>query len=198
MALELLDVKELANLLKCCESKARRLKIPHYRIGRHVRYELDEVLRWQERSPEIVSDRAFTARLLLQSYDARSEGCFVYFIATKDQKYCKIGITTHWPYRFYDLQHACPLDLASIAVFPGTEHGEKLLHRRFKTVHHRGEWFRVKGNFKRLLRGITEIGGLGSFSCLFEQEPRTCLQLNLKTLMQASRHVNVEGSTDVA
>ncbi len=48
MSVQLLDVKELADLLKCCERKARDLPIPFSRAGRKRLYNMRDVHKYLE------------------------------------------------------------------------------------------------------------------------------------------------------
>lgn len=65
----------------------------------------------------------------------------VYFIQCGD--FVKIGISACAESRITNLQTSTPYDLEILYAFPGTGFDERELHKRFKHLRHRNEWFRL-------------------------------------------------------
>jgi hypothetical protein len=65
---------------------------------------------------------------------------FVYFIGCGD--YVKIGFSRKPDVRIDTLSTANPVNVAVLAVFPGSRAHEAQIHHRFEEFRHRGEWFR--------------------------------------------------------
>lgn len=73
----------------------------------------------------------------------RPEHGYVYFVQVEGDGPIKIGVSTGLPdNRVYSLQCACPYELRLVATFFGGRAAEAGLHRRFKHLRLRGEWFR--------------------------------------------------------
>lgn len=66
----------------------------------------------------------------------------------------KIGYAKSPQKRLSDLQIASAAELRLMAAMPGSIPLEKHLHKRFKDLHQRGEWFRGE---EKLLRFIKEV-----------------------------------------
>ncbi len=79
----------------------------------------------------------------------------VYFIEAHGTGRVKIGHTMGGKpalmNRIEDLQTGCPLSLVAIAVMPGGAPEERALHRKFRGLHERGEWFRLEGDLAALV-----------------------------------------------
>jgi hypothetical protein len=69
---------------------------------------------------------------------------WVYFIACKETRRCKIGFTTGDPEkRMRSLQTGAAGELRFIAKQPGTVELERKLHQRFASQRLHGEWFEM-------------------------------------------------------
>lgn len=90
-------------------------------------------------------DWEFDFRKRNYSYDKRMKEDqrkgYVYFIATEDDKFVKIGKALSVIKRLETLQCGCPYRLKCIALFSGYSLVESYLHRTYKHLKKRGEWF---------------------------------------------------------
>lgn len=68
--------------------------------------------------------------------------CCVYFVRVGD--YIKIGCSHRWRRRITNIRTASPFEVEVLHVELNNVGHEKVLHRRFKALHHRGEWFHAK------------------------------------------------------
>jgi hypothetical protein len=81
-----------------------------------------------------MANRDYTRAILLLGW--------VYFIREAHDGLIKIGRSSWHPsQRLQELQVGCPQELTLLAYVHGKEF-EGELHRRFRHLHHRGEWFR--------------------------------------------------------
>ena len=67
----------------------------------------------------------------------------VYFIATADRRYVKIGYTTNMTRRLRDVQVGNPEPLELLGTLDGTKDDEKRLHHDWRRLRVEGEWFRL-------------------------------------------------------
>jgi len=67
---------------------------------------------------------------------------FVYFIRTGD--FIKIGKSDAWRHRLSHIRTASPYVTAPVLVEVAHPTYEKKLHLKFKSLHHRGEWFKAE------------------------------------------------------
>lgn len=78
----------------------------------------------------------------------------VYFIREHGTDRMKIGFSTQPHDRILALQTSSGARLELFAVIEGTMADEKALHERFARFRVRGEWFRIRGQFKEYLRAL--------------------------------------------
>lgn len=74
---------------------------------------------------------------------------YVYFVRGGD--WVKIGRSTDVIARVRDLQTTSPLDLRIAVIVHGDNRLESRLHRRFASLHIRGEWFRCEPPLSSLI-----------------------------------------------
>ena len=84
-----------------------------------------------------------------------TEAGYVYFLATKDLAFVKIGFSTSVVKRVMGLTigpavHGTRL----IGSFPGTRQTEAWLHEKFAEYHDQGEWFHYRGPLLRFIRAF--------------------------------------------
>ena len=72
------------------------------------------------------------------TFDMR-DWVFIYFVRVGD--FVKIGMSREWKKRIANLKVAVPFDVELLHVELGLERSEKSLHKRFRKLHHRREWF---------------------------------------------------------
>lgn len=77
----------------------------------------------------------------------------VYFIEMGD--FIKIGFSASAHRRLDDLQTASPYDLKILGTFNGDHGSEDGVHRIFRHLHHRGEWFRKSAGLLAYIEWIT-------------------------------------------
>ncbi len=82
--------------------------------------------------------------------EAANAPTFVYFIACQDM--VKIGFTNSIKTRLRTLQCGLPFDLALLGFHVGDSDAERRLHRQFKHLHVRGEWFHLTGEIRDYVR----------------------------------------------
>jgi len=90
----------------------------------------------------------------------KSEQFFVYFISAKAVGFpIKIGISKDRHLRFMSLQTALPYDIDLLALMPTTDPiMERRLHRQFKHLRLRGEWFERTPELEQYIEMICEAG----------------------------------------
>lgn len=71
-------------------------------------------------------------------------------------KYVKIGFSRNFDARLGSLQAGCPLQLTVYRKFPGFQHDERQLHRRFEHARLNGEWFFMDRKLSAWARGDSE------------------------------------------
>lgn len=74
----------------------------------------------------------------------------IYFV--KCGTFVKIGVAEDAKTRLSGLQCANPFDLELLGVVPGDMWTEDRLHRRFRTDHHRGDWFHLSDRLEAFIR----------------------------------------------
>lgn len=86
--------------------------------------------------------------------------CGVYFIRCED--FIKIGKSTNVTNRHRALQAAGPFDLHLVAFVPCRSNEidalEGRMHRRFRRLHHRGEWFRLESPLAEFIEALKSNG----------------------------------------
>lgn len=82
----------------------------------------------------------------------------VYFLATEDQRFVKIGTSRSHLARIKDLQRLCPLPLQLIKLLPGHVETERVYHWYFSQNRIHGEWFRAN---PEMLKWITDLDDNG-------------------------------------
>ena len=65
----------------------------------------------------------------------------VYFFVDLKRRWCKIGLSRNPRTRLRNVQTSMPFLLESVLEFHGSHAVEKGLHRRFKHLRIRGEWY---------------------------------------------------------
>lgn len=80
----------------------------------------------------------------------------IYFIQQGEGGPIKIGSAENVTCRLISLQIASPVELKLLAIQTGSGSEEKELHRQFRTLWIRGEWFKPR---KRLMSYIASIAG---------------------------------------
>lgn len=87
----------------------------------------------------------------------QSEPCEqdVYFV--KAGPFLKIGIAQNVAARVGSFSTACPYEIELVGVTEGGAKKEKELHRRFKDLHFRGEWFRYEGDLVEYVESLRAV-----------------------------------------
>jgi hypothetical protein len=67
-------------------------------------------------------------------------------------QFVKIGWTTDVKCRIYSIEQGLPETFVLYHSFGGTQKDERALHRRFKSLRTRGEWFRHEGELAEWIR----------------------------------------------
>lgn len=84
--------------------------------------------------------------------------CGIYFIQCEG--FIKIGKTMHVDRRLMALQLANPMQLTLVGLIPCTsaelDELEGQFHRKFKSLHHRGEWFRYEDELPLYVMSLQE------------------------------------------
>lgn len=71
-----------------------------------------------------------------------AEYTFIYYVRVAD--FIKIGQSRHWKRRVNNLNTASPFDVHVLLVEMEQPKREKFLHKKFRHLRHRGEWFRAE------------------------------------------------------
>lgn len=79
----------------------------------------------------------------------------IYFFQSQD--FVKIGWTTDPPTRLRGMQVANPHPVEQVGLIFGGEREEQLLHRAFRSSHHRAEWFRLDGRLPAFVEMIKDL-----------------------------------------
>lgn len=69
---------------------------------------------------------------------------WVYIVGAQETGLVKIGYTSNPPRRFVALRTACPVEMFVLYLVAGDASDEKALHRQFKSLRVRKEWFRLE------------------------------------------------------
>jgi hypothetical protein len=85
---------------------------------------------------------------------------FIYFLSAKAPGFpIKIGISTQHQARFISLQTALPYELDVMAIMPTTDPiMERRLHRQFRHLHLRGEWFERSPELEEYIEKLSANG----------------------------------------
>lgn len=75
----------------------------------------------------------------------------IYFIT--DGYHVKIGYTERLDNRVAELQTSNAFELKILRSVPGSLNDERKLHKRFKHLHIRGEWFQLNDELKSFIHG---------------------------------------------
>jgi hypothetical protein len=78
----------------------------------------------------------------------------IYFIGLENSDLVKIGFATNLANRLETLQTGNPEKMHFEESFLSYREAEKLLHRRFKADHVRGEWFRLSNDIEELIEDL--------------------------------------------
>ncbi len=92
----------------------------------------------------------------------------VYFIATHDCRYVKIGTTTRIVSRLSQIQTAHPEDLTLLGITLGSRSTEKEWHDRWSHLHVRGEWYRLTTELRDAIADSEPVSDLMDTSDLME------------------------------
>lgn len=74
----------------------------------------------------------------------------VYFVRCNE--FLKIGYAANVGERFRTMQTASPYEMELLGTMAGGVEMEEQLHRRFRHLQHRGEWFRLEGELAEFVR----------------------------------------------
>lgn len=84
------------------------------------------------------------SRIVLDKAQLPEGATYVYYIRVAD--FIKIGISRRWKRRINNISTASPFEVQVLLVEIESPALEKRLHRKFKHLRHRGEWFRAEPN----------------------------------------------------
>jgi len=84
----------------------------------------------------------------------------VYFLRVDGKGPVKIGFTTDIDHRLGSLATGHSGKIELIALIEGSRSDEKALHRRFKDLRVRGEWFKFQGDLKKYVAGLPPLPDL--------------------------------------
>lgn len=86
---------------------------------------------------------------------------FVYFIRCEASGLIKIGYSTDLQGRVASLLHANPRGVALMASAPGGAVAEAAVHKKFRELRVRGEWFRTSPALLSFIEQVKRNGALG-------------------------------------
>lgn len=122
--------------------------------------------------------------------DHKEEPGRVYFLATRDRQFVKIGKTrSPGNTRYVKLAGQSPVPVDLIAEIDGYTRVEKRIHDQFREYHAHGEWFRFEGTLKLFIEAIMKTG---SHPCVTERE------LDRGRLREPAELVNVYSEASAA
>lgn len=127
---------------------------PNYlKMGGAVRYEMATLKAFAGNRglPGGLAARAL--KLIRSSTDGDR---YVYFIATEDLTFLKIGTAGQVHYRMESIQTGCPLKLRLIGAIRGYTSTERQLHKLFARYRTQGEWFKIQGPVRSFVNAIKE------------------------------------------
>lgn len=88
----------------------------------------------------------------------RKDSGIIYFVRAAGTQFVKIGHSQgDLASRIATLQTGCPHELKALATVDGTQADESSLHRRFKHLAVRGEWFRMDEELKGFIAEIANV-----------------------------------------
>jgi predicted phage terminase large subunit-like protein len=92
----------------------------------------------------------------------------VYFLATRDRAFIKIGKTrSAGTTRYVKLAGQSPVPVDLIAEIDGYTRVEKRIHDQYRHYHAHGEWFRFEGTLRLFVEAIVKTG---AHPCITERE----------------------------
>ncbi|MGD2122607.1 MAG: GIY-YIG nuclease family protein [Gemmatimonadota bacterium] len=80
----------------------------------------------------------------------------VYFVRAGE--YVKIGVANNIHSRMSALQTGCPHELECVLLLNGSYDLEMEVHQRFRSTHHRGEWFVWSDDLADYMNEMRELG----------------------------------------
>jgi hypothetical protein len=86
---------------------------------------------------------------------------YVYFIATEDGRFVKIGLSREPEARCQSIQVGLPVAVSVIAVIPGDRREEKRLQYRFRRDRAREEWFHFTREIRRFVDALPRLNTEG-------------------------------------
>lgn len=105
-----------------------------------------------------IAGKIFTTQADIQEMQRRRDlelkaiPSVVYFIQSGE--YLKIGISTNVTRRLAQLRQRMPHPAIVLHTTPGGTREERALHRRFRALHHTGEWFRYEGELVEFVESL--------------------------------------------
>lgn len=81
----------------------------------------------------------------------------VYFIATADEQFLKIGCSVDVESRLKNLQTSQHARLRLLGIIEGDEEVEAQWHRRFRHLRQSGEWFRYTGDLRDAIQSEVAV-----------------------------------------
>lgn len=92
------------------------------------------------------------------------EPCFVYYVASHDDRYVKIGSAKDPIERFTYIQSSNAYRVRFVHIEPGNFDVEYARHEQFRHLRHHGEWFEVRDELEVFLRDQgADLDGLLDF-----------------------------------
>lgn len=115
----------------------------------------------QQRSPPFPAADPTTGNFDLDAIDRwngrkRPLVGYVYFVRCQD--FIKIGFTADVPNRLVTLQTSSPFEVDLLLAFAADCKAEGALHRKFKHLRHRNEWFRSAPELLDHIEGLRTSG----------------------------------------
>lgn len=136
----------------------RATDLPRIRIGRCVRFEMEDVQQWMERHQGAVYVPSFTP---IEA--PRVDGVYYLMCRRQYAEAIKIGFAGNSIFkRIHELRtaHPWPLDLVAVERF-ATERDEKSRHRQFESCRIKSaagtEWFNLSGDLRDHIDNLRSI-----------------------------------------
>ena len=82
-----------------------------------------------------------------------------YVYAVQSGEFVKIGVSREPERRLVKLQADCPMEAKLLGVIEGGYKLEKVLHKRFRKYHARGEWFHMQGPVLAWAENLSNVSG---------------------------------------
>jgi predicted phage terminase large subunit-like protein len=113
-------------------------------------------------------DEAIAALTRGMPEEHKEEPGRVYFLATRDRAFIKIGKTrSPGTTRYVKLAGQSPVPVDLIAEIDGYTRVEKRIQEQFRQYHAHGEWYRFEGSLKLFVEAIVKTG---AHPCITERE----------------------------